>query len=212
MTHSGRKDALCEWALERLEANIDGELPSEEVSKLDVHLEACASCAREWELARRIRETLHDLPEKHCPDTVLETVMAQVGREAVTSGEKPAGRLSGFFQQMLRPAAAAATLLLVLALTVFIGQRQQYQFLDQGFVDDSLELNPRAVALAEAEVKWTFAYLSNVGRRAGLAIRDDAIYPGVVKPVKRAVVTAFDKKPSATPGKTTNPQEDSNEM
>jgi anti-sigma factor (TIGR02949 family) len=194
MSFSDRKNVLCEWALERLEAHIDGELPPEEGSKLEAHLETCGSCTREMEHARRVRETLRAFPQKRCPDTVLETVMAQVDRETSRSGLFPSGRLSVFLQQALRPTAAAATLVLIIAMTVFIGQRQQHTGFDRAFVDDSLEFDPRAVALAEAEVKWTLAYISNIGRRAGLAIRDDAIYPGVVEPVKNAVETAFDKK------------------
>jgi hypothetical protein len=41
-------------------------------------------------------------------------------------------------------------------------------------------------------VKWTFAYVSDVGRRSGLAVRDEVFETGVMQPMQRAVRAAID--------------------
>ena len=43
------------------------------------------------------------------------------------------------------------------------------------------------LALAEIQAKWTIAYISNVGRRTGLAIRDDIIGEKLVGTLYKSV-------------------------
>jgi anti-sigma factor (TIGR02949 family) len=186
------KDIKCEWVLDKIDAFLDGDLTEDEASRTRAHLKQCSACSSELELAAVTRSAIRDLPAQHCPDAVTAAVMERIANEPVS--KRPAlhwwNTLLGW--RPLRPVAVAAALVLVVSMSVFIGQKQESpapQFVNG---NDTLEFSPEEVALAEAELKWTIAYISNVGRRAGLRVRDKAIYPHVVVPVKQALRGSLD--------------------
>jgi anti-sigma factor (TIGR02949 family) len=185
-----KKDNMCEWVLDKIEPLLDRELSADETSKMRVHLEQCTACSSELELAEATRTAIRNLPAQQCPTAVTTAVMGHIANESA-SGE-PASRWWNSLLQWkpLRPAAVAAALVLVVSMSVFIGQKQENPAPD--IVSDTLEFSSEEVALAEAELKWTIAYISQTGRRAGVTLRDKAIYPHVVVPVKQAVGNALD--------------------
>ncbi|NIM18842.1 MAG: hypothetical protein GTO42_02305 [Candidatus Latescibacteria bacterium] len=191
MSQSDQHDNSCEWALERLEAHLDGELPADEAQAIEVHLKSCHLCAQEWALAGQVKKALGSLPQKTCPDRVLEAVLEGIAEDAGTA-RRPAGLWPARLRWgILRPATIATALIVVLALTVFISRQGRLPVLPDEKTEEMEEISPEAVAIAKEEVKWTFAYIGDIGRRAGLAVRDDAIYPHVVTPVQHAVDEAI---------------------
>jgi anti-sigma-K factor RskA len=78
-----------------------------------------------------------------------------------------------------RPVAVAA-LVVVLA----VGGTVTYQ-------RGEPEVSPAELARAERQVKWTLAYLSQMGRRTGDRVRDDVLRERVVAPIQRSVNRAM---------------------
>ena len=68
----------CSRIREKIEALLDQELPEDEVTRLQAHLRHCPACSSELELAGRIRDALHGLPDHPCPEAVSRTVFQKV--------------------------------------------------------------------------------------------------------------------------------------
>ena len=73
------QETNCLWAQGVIDSYIDGELTGVEASRLESHLSACSVCTEELELARRVKSTLRDFPQQHCPDRVVAAALDQVG-------------------------------------------------------------------------------------------------------------------------------------
>lgn len=141
-------DALrCEEALELLEPFLDGDLPPGEAERLRAHLEGCASCAAELDLAGAVQRELRSLPLHDCPPEILEKVRSAGGQVVA-------------FRPRLRFAAAAALLAVAVTGGAFFVRHSQQE---------------REVAEATAEARYALAYIGKVSRRAGLGLRDDVL-------------------------------------
>jgi anti-sigma factor (TIGR02949 family) len=163
-------DPSCDEALDLLEPYVDGDLPVDEASRLRSHLERCASCAAELELATRIQSELRALPELDCPPEVLEKVRRAGRGEVVPFVPRP--RSTG-----LRIAAAAAMLTLTLgggALFLRL-QRQPAQ------------PSPEEIAQATQEAKIALAYIGKVTRRASTDLREEVLQKRLIEPAARGV-------------------------
>lgn len=187
-----KKDNMCEWVVDNMEPLLDRELSADDASAIRGHLQQCGACSSEFELAEATRTAIRNLPAQQCPASVTAALMEHIANEPA-SGEPALNWWNTLLRwKPLRPAAVAAALVLVVSMTVFIGHKHENPAPPFINGNDSLEFSPEEIALAEAEVKWTLAYISQTGRRAGVTLRDKAIYPHVVVPVKQAVGNALD--------------------
>ncbi|HKV10465.1 MAG TPA: zf-HC2 domain-containing protein [Thermoanaerobaculia bacterium] len=144
-----RTDLRCEEALELLEPFLDGDLPPGEEERLRAHLEGCASCAAELNLARAVQRELRSLPLHDCPPEVLEKVKSAGGEVVAFRPRWP----------RLQVAAAAALLAVAIGAGAFFA-RPAHQGPD-----------PEEVAQATAEARYAMAYIGKVSRRTGLELR-----------------------------------------
>jgi anti-sigma factor RsiW len=192
MTQSEFDKNKCEWVLDNIDAYIDGDLPTDETSVIRIHLEKCTGCRNELLLAEAMRSAIRGLPAKECPGAVTSAVMEHITGEPDRESAWLRWWRTLLQWRPLRPAAVAAALVLVVSMSVFIRHKQEHPA--PVLMNDTLEFSPEEVALAEAEVKWTLAYISEAGRRAGFTVRDKAIYPHFVVPVKEAVTAAGGKQ------------------
>jgi anti-sigma factor RsiW len=101
MTHP--EDLLADY--------VDGTLPEQERALVDAHLEGCAQCREETELARGAVTALASLPEEPVPLGVTGPVLAEAGRRFERRRTASWRRL-----QWVAGAAAAAALVAVFAL------------------------------------------------------------------------------------------------
>jgi len=165
----------CSWVQERIEAHLDGELPEMEGIGLEKHLRECADCSVELELAERVRGGLRMLPLQRCPDPVVEGVYERArGELRATRRQRLHEWLDSWRAPLWRPVAAA------LVVVLMIGGTMTYQ-------DREPEVSPAELARAEQQVKWTLAYLSQVGRRTGDRVRDDVLRDRVVEPIQKSI-------------------------
>ncbi|MFQ5511204.1 MAG: anti-sigma factor family protein [Candidatus Krumholzibacteriia bacterium] len=191
-----KEHSNCLWTRERIDTFLDGELGGDELATLQSHVDVCAECRRELARARRVLHELHELPDLYCPDEVVETSMA--GLEE-TPHRAVRGLLRRWFGGALRPALASAFVVLVAASAFYVANRVRQP-----------ALSPEEVASAEAELKWTLAYIGDVGRRAGMIAAGEAFEAGMVVPVQRAVRSAFEPASRAVQQPPTNEQSPKN--
>jgi anti-sigma factor RsiW len=174
-------------ARESIERYLDGELPSNEAAVLESHLEACPRCRQELSAAREVLEGLHGLPVLRCPDRVTNDVFERV-RGSAGAQAPPRRSVAGLMRWLAgarllpRPALAGAFVVLAVLSAIVIDRREKPE--DQ--------ITAAEIEEAEAAVKWTFAYVSHVGRRSGLAVRDEVLEIGVMRPMERALRSAID--------------------
>ena len=90
----------------------------------------------------------------------------------------------------LRSSAAAAVVVAVVTVTSLLLTRGRPELTPPSAAE---------IARAEAEGKWTLAYLGEIGRRTGLAVRDDVIHTRVLKPAGDAVKSALGAASGAVP-------------
>jgi len=170
----------CSLAQALIEPYLDGELPEQQEADLKQHLAQCRICASEFDLAIQVRRALRELPQMVCPDRVTDEVLERVRAEhGAPAPSKLRHWLGAWFEPVWRPALATALLVLAIVATLLTSHRTQ--------PPDSI--SPKELARAEAEVKWTLAYMGEIGLRTGLLVRDDVIETQVVLPMKRAMQT-----------------------
>ena len=150
------------WMEERIEAYLDGQLPPDEEAHFERLLDEDASWQDEVDLACRIRDGLHALPEPACPPRVTQAVL-----EKANAGPAPSirDRLDAWWdaQVLWQPALAAGLALVLIALSALLLMPAT-----------SPDQPSRAeVQQAAAEVKWTLAYLAHVGKETGEKLQQD---------------------------------------
>ena len=179
MMNRSDHDLSCEEALGILEPYLDGELPAAEATRLRGHLERCAACAAELELAGKIQRELRSLPQLDCPPEVLERVRGSGRGEVVPFTLRR-------FGTGIRIAAAAA------ALALAVGGGALFLHIQQA----SDRPSPEEVAQATRQARLALAYVGKVTRRAGLDVRDDVLVKRLVAPATESVSRSLDGRRS----------------
>jgi anti-sigma factor RsiW len=197
----------CSEILEWIEPYLDGDLEGPLAQRVRWHLEGrpgprgadpgCAGCRRELRRAERIRYELGRLAEERCPDSVTATVM-----EAARRGDAPAesgarSRTLAFpapprWLQAGALAAAAATLLWLGVQAIRTPEPEPAAV----HADLSIaEYSPQELARAEQELRLALGYVAAIGRRSGVALRDDVLVDDVLAPSAEALERAFAAPP-----------------
>lgn len=159
-----------------IEAYVDDELETDDRRRVEAHLETCAACSAELDLARRIRSELRELEPQSCPPRVTSAVLVHV--EALPTWRR---RLASWLTppRLWQPALA---LLLAAALGI-------------GFwiatIHGPARQQAAEVARAEAEVKLALAYLGRISQRTGTAVGDEVLENRVVTPIARSITEAM---------------------
>ena len=189
----------CETAAVLLEPHADGELTGEPLAALTAHLERCPACREELESAREVAESLRGLPTLTCPPSVTEAVLAAAAKDAAQesrASQEPLSNVSPFqapqqttqkasrrAARFWRPALAAAMLAAAIGAAFWIQDRTTPS---QEELAHAAIMTPEEIAQTEIEVKLALAYLTEVGRDAGVTVRDEMV-ANVVLPTHRAL-------------------------
>jgi anti-sigma factor RsiW len=167
----------CEAFRDRVDAFLDGELGADERAAMEAHAADCRSCAREMELARRIRDGLHALPVFGAPARVLETA----AREAASSKVVPL-RARRAVRPRILAAVAAALALVSLAVWSSLNQR----------ASRAPEISDAEIRRATAEVALAFGYVDRYSDEAAGIVREDVFEKRVAPRIERALNTSRD--------------------
>jgi len=160
-----------EWLDSRIEAFMDGDLSPEEATRFNEVAWMDDDFNDEVHLARNIASSLRSIEDEVCPDFVMKEVMAHVRRDIQSSIW---ARVQRFFLNLdvahLKPALAVAMLFIVVLTSTRIGRPSE---------------SPTEVAKALDDVKWTLAYLSDVGRSTASNVKLNVIERQAVGPESR---------------------------
>lgn len=169
----------CSQVQAQLEAFIDAALPEADQQQIARHVQDCAACQAEWKLAQRIQQTLNALPEQRCPDNVTEAALGAARRQRIARWREGLAHIWRR-KRLWRPVLAGASLAaVVLLLLLQLHWRQP----------SMPAVDPEEIARAELDVKWTLAYLGNLGKKTGASVRDQVLEPEVVEPLQHALRT-----------------------
>ena len=171
----------CDEARELLEPWLDGDLPAGEAARVRAHVDRCAGCAAELDLAARIQRELRSLPQHDCPPEVLQRVLdtgrgGRGGRGEVVPFEPRRRARTGAVQGFRIAVAAALLAAIVGGLSFLIPERPP-----------ASHPSPAEVAQATREARLALAYVGRVTRRAGLDLRDEVLRQRLIDPTTRSV-------------------------
>lgn len=158
---------VCAWTQERIEAYLDGVLPEAETERIGDHLDTCAACAGELDLAGQIHAALRALPEPDVPEQVIETVFARIRAERRDEFRQRLRLwLNAWKFPHWRPAAATLAVTVLILMGVFLRRPPE---------PPATAVSAEELAVAEQQARWALAYVSDVGRRVGLTARDGIV-------------------------------------
>jgi hypothetical protein len=173
----------CEWALDRIEPYLDGEIDDGERTAFEAHCVSCADCARELSLGIRLRRELRSLKIFDVPPGVIERAASEI---ATASSNVVPLRTSRPHRRIVLPAIAAA-ILAVVATLWFTSERRQYG----GYTQQDIER-------AHAEMALAFSY---VDRYSDGVVREEVIQKRVVPSIERAIRENESNVTSPPPGR-----------
>lgn len=122
----------CPEVVSHLDDYADGALPAETSARVRAHLDGCASCRREYEATRRLKEVLASsrTPDPG-PEYFRETealirarVAAGPGADEERSGRSAAGAVSSQRASLARAILSVAASLAILFAAIYIGTRE----------------------------------------------------------------------------------------
>jgi anti-sigma factor RsiW len=201
--------AECREVRELLDAYLDGELDAEVAARVRRHLEAepvpaagsaarpgCAACRHELRRAERLREELRGLPVVPCPDAVTRRVLAGAREDAAPGGRRgrvfvfrrPAAAGAAARLMRLGALAAAAATLLWLGVRALEPPKMEPVAVQ---ADAYTAYTPEELERAEQELRLALGYVAAIGRRSGVALRDDVLVGEVLEPSADALERAF---------------------
>lgn len=201
----------CREVQALLDAWPDGELSPAELALLERHAADCPTCGDDLEAARKLAETFRALPALTCPPAVTGAVLGEAeaearradGRRTETGGAGAAGRRWPWRLFGVHPPARRHGSRPVWSRPVWSRPVWAAALVAALAAAGALLLPSRPVpapsaqevARAEVEMKLAFAYLSRVGRDAGVRVRDEVV-ASVIAPTRRAVALGEGQGPS----------------
>jgi hypothetical protein len=176
----------CEQFRDLLDAYLDGELAPSEAALMASHLSGCKNCSRELELAKTVQNALHALPERECPERVVQSALEKMKRkEPSKSAPQPKPLI---IRDLLKWRWAAGTLaaLLLLVISLSLLQKPPQQSRES--------FTPEQLDKARMELEFTFACIGAIGYQSAAAVYNDVVEDKVVPSVKEAIEETIEKK------------------
>ena len=99
----------CDEYAALLDAYVDGELPLEDMARVQAHLESCPGCQAYVDDALAIRAAFPDVEDMEVPDGFAEAVSA-----AIRAGAAPQRKRRSPWVKVLAPLAACFAIVLLL--------------------------------------------------------------------------------------------------
>jgi anti-sigma factor RsiW len=164
------REKPCQWADERLEPYLEGELSPADARALEGHLGSCARCRQEEASAREIAAELRGLPALDTPRRVLRGVEEKAQGRGLFRWKGP------LFWVPVSSGVAATLLIVVAAFLLRPAPKEP--------VPDQAE-----VAAAVAEARFALAFVGQVSRRTGSTLREEQLKPWVLAPLAAVVVS-----------------------
>lgn len=185
---STNKFEVCDDVVEYIEAYIDNDLPAEEVSLMDKHIQSCPSCLEELAFAREMQTELRAFQQMECPDRVIEAVYQHIDQHSTSAVHAPPPTSSSVWDSVrawwssLRPSPVFMPAL-ALGVTAVIAIGGWLLFRPAS----SPTMSEAEIANAKRQVEWTLAYLGSVNTKVAAVATGEVVQSYIVTPVQRAV-------------------------
>lgn len=180
-----RPKPTCAEVAGLIDAYVDDDLGTASASRVRAHLNACGPCRHAWERAVEVKQELNTLPPMRCPDAVMDRVMAEIAPGTAA----PRRRI--WFAAPLGLAAAAAMAIgvpMYLLRPVVVDAPVTTQPIAQTPEAISPEaISPEKLAEAEAQLKWTLAYIGRVNRDSAEAVHGHLAGMDALEPARDAL-------------------------
>jgi hypothetical protein len=153
----------CQTFEQYLVDYLEGTLSAQDTRDVDAHLQQCVTCRTLLAQEQAISTTLRQWPALHCPDSVIEKVLTEIGsREPRISWRE---RLQGWLMlhQLWKMGATAAAVvaLVVIAMFYFGGDNLPVQ---------RTTFSPDEVEQAKQDIALTLAYVNYYTKKAGIIV------------------------------------------
>ena len=146
----------CSGVLDRLEEWLDGELGPDEMVAVENHVEGCLECAREFRLARAIRNELSGLPSYTPSSDMAEAAVAATSRAHAATVPNHSWSVAK------RPLQLLAVAAMVVFAVVLVGPSKS---------PTSPTYTEEEVQRAVADTKLALGYLGSISRRTEAQVR-----------------------------------------
>jgi anti-sigma factor RsiW len=175
----------CEEVRDLLDACLDGELTPPEAALVESHLSWCRNCSEELDFAKDIRNALHALPEKECPEGIVQSALETIDLKEKEKSAPPVKYhvIRDLFKWRWAAGAVAALIALVIGLSLLRKPPQPSETLTREQIEQ-----------ARAEVELTFACIGSIGYQSAAAVYNDVVASTVVPSVKKAVEETIETK------------------
>jgi anti-sigma factor RsiW len=177
----------CARAQVLLEPYLDGDLQPERRVRVKAHLQTCAACRDELEMAKRVRAALQALPEREAPAAVVATVSKRTRAASGMPSARPAQvvDLGAWAGRHWRALTAVGALAAAVATVMFLTRAPRVQ---QPTADE--------VARAETQVRWVMTQLGAISQKT---VREHVFQDRVLVPAANAVESTVESVREATP-------------
>lgn len=175
----------CEQVRDLLDACLDGDLMPAEAAMMESHLSECKKCSAEFEFAKAIKNVLHALPEKECPEKVVQSALQKMKLQEKEKSAPPVKSpvIRDLFKWKWAAGAVAALIALVIGLSLLRKPAQLPETLTREQIEQ-----------ARAEVEFTFACIGSIGYQSAAAVYNDVVESKVVPSVKKAIEETIETK------------------
>lgn len=194
-----------EWMDARVEAYIDGDLPSDEEARFERILDEHPRWSTQVHYARRIRDELHHLPHPTCPPQVTDAVLSQTRQRANGQPAQTENWWNWFWRELdiemqtgWKPALAFATLLLVVVTSSLLTDPQSSAGLIDHPTPAPQQYSAAEIQQAETKAKWAIAYIAQVSKTTGSTVERAVLEENVAAPMRRALRPLSDYDPPAS--------------
>lgn len=175
----------CEWIKDNIDAFLDSEMSPEENQMLNDHIEECETCREELELAKEMMGILRSLPEKECPERVIENIEREIKEKKSDKKIQPV-LIRG--PKIIKWGLAAAAILLIGFAISKVKQSPEIP-------NRNIPASPsqREVEIAEMQLKITLAYMGQVAGKSTILACEEAVESSIKPPIRKAVFDILEK-------------------
>ena len=194
-------ESQCYFVQLQIDSFLDGELGIMQREDFVSHVRSCGSCAREFQYAQTVQDTLLDLPLLDCDEQVLEPIhrLANGGSTAASIGPSfwnQLGELISTAPALLRygvPVALATVVAVAISSSVLSPELANgpgdLLVADQATLAPVEQYSPQEVRQALVELNLAIDYLNQISERTEGMISDRF----VVTPLQDSLNASFDR-------------------
>jgi hypothetical protein len=196
-------ESQCYFVQLQIDSYLDGGLAQAQQQEFMSHVRQCAACAREFQFAQSVHDTVMDFAAVDCDEAVMEPIH----RLAAGQGESPKnpasgfnwGALGDFFNStplVLRfgfATAIVAVVAVALSTSTLLPQQQAPILAEQSTEPvPTLEYTPAEIIQAVQDLNLAMEYLNDLGQRTEVLIGERFL----VTPLQESLNASFERAAS----------------